>query len=231
MAKAPDHRVLTLAAIADRMLGDMAGHKTAERLHGEVMRLHAGAEALGAASAVRSPLETPEAHMKRIAGMAKKYDREITPMLNRAAATMQEGLKDIERRIGFKVDLRPSAFAEEIRAMFRTLDSKAKTDLLNELVDSNRGPELAAIIKAPAILTGIPDDRRAMYEQIIVTKHAPAEFAEKEKLEEIFSAVMTAQSVAEKFAKSMVDPAKLGEIERGEAEVAAAGAAFEQSLQ
>lgn len=227
----PHPRVKALAAIAERMLGDMEGNAAARRIHAEANRLRAGADALDRAAANRNPLDTPEAHIKKIATMARKLDQEITASINRAGAAFHDGMQDVQRRIDEKVDLKPDAFAAEIRATFRTLSAEEKGKLVKNLVDGNRGPELAAIVKAPSVLTGISDERRAAYEASIVGKHAAAEVQERERLNDVFDALSTATRTAIQFVTSLTDPGRVAAIERGEAAASAAGEAFNQSLQ
>lgn len=142
MAKVPHHRVRALAAVAERMVGEMGDHAVARQLQMQINRLRDGATALDDVRANRSPLETEGAHMVKVAGMSKKFDREITAVMNRLGEVWREGEKDVQRRIDDKVNLKPDAFAVEIRATFRTLNATDKAKLISELVDGNRGTEL-----------------------------------------------------------------------------------------
>lgn len=228
---APHPIVLALGAIADRMGRDMGDHSQSRQLLAEVNRLRGGADALDNVRASRSPLDTPAAHALKVGAMAKKFDREITAMLNRASQIMTAGAQDIQRRIDDKINLKPDAFAAEIRAAFRSLGSKAQGDLINKLIKEGRGPELAAIVRAPSVLTGISDEQRAAYEIAMVTTHAAQEYEEREKLEEVFDSAMAASRAAAGIAKSFTDPGELARIEREAAEANAAGEAFNNSLQ
>lgn len=230
----PDKRdpmVRAIEAISGMMIVGMEDHAAARSLQGEVNRMRLGAEALDNVNANRSPLDTPAAHAMKVAKMARKFNSEVTDSINRAGQTWRDGYGGIQRRIGEKVDLKPHPLADEIRTVFRGLDAKGKAALVNKLVDENRGPELAAIVTAPSILTNITDEQKAAYEKGIIAKHAAAELEEEQKLEEVFQAVFHAQGAASSFVRSLTDPAKLAEIERGEAAAIAAGAAFDQSMQ
>lgn len=231
MAKAPHHTVRALAAVAERLIGDMGDHVVARQMQNEITRLSKGAAALDSVFANRSPLETEGAHMVKVAGMARKFDREITAAMNRISEVYREGERDLQRRIDEKVNLKPDAFAEEIRAAFRSLDSRAKLKLLHELADANRGPELAAIVRAPVILTGIAEEHRARFEEAILAKHAPAELAERAGLASVFEEGFAATSIAAGAAKAFTDPGKLAQIEREAESASVASEAFNQSLQ
>ena len=225
------HSVRALQEIARRMIKGMEEHSTARRLQAELNRLALGAEALNNVAANRSPLDTPEAHALKVGRMSKKFDAEVSATINRAADIWREGRRDAERRIDEKVNLKPDAFAAEIRAAFRGMDSKARHKLISELVDGNRGPELAALVKAPTSLTGLPEQERAAYEKAIMARHASAELEELQQLDGLLESVTTVTFTAGKFARSLTDPAQLAQIERDAAEAEAAGAAFAQSLE
>jgi len=231
MAKHPDTAPRAIAAIAERMVRNMEKHPVALSLQGEVNRLRAGAEALDNLRMNRSPLDTPAAHTVKVAKAAKRLDSEITAMINRLGQITNAGLQDAQRRIDEKVNLKPDAFAQEIRAAFRALDAKGKASLIKELVDGNRGPEMAAIVRAPAMLTGITEEQRATYERMIVARHAGDELDEIGAINEISDAGLTAINTAARMAKRMTDPTELAAIERAAAEADAAGDSFNQSLQ
>lgn len=226
----PDHAARALQAIAARMTKGLPDHPTARALQSEVTRLANGATALDNARASRSPLDTAEAHALKVGKMSKAFDRSVTDTIARAGAAFRAGLQDAQRRIDQKVNLVPDAFAQEIRAAFRNMDGKAKAKLVNQLVEENRGPELAAIVKAPAILTGISEEQRASYEKMIISRHAGDELDEITNIEEVFSAVLTATETAGNLSKRFSDPVELAKIERADSAAKAAGDAFEQSL-
>jgi hypothetical protein len=203
---------------------------TARRIQQEVSRLHRGAEALDKVSANRSPLDTVEAHTKKVATIARKFDAEVTSSINRISDISRDGRKAVERRIDDKVNLKPDAFAGEIRATFRAMSGKDRMELLARLVKENRGPELAAIVKAPPILTGISEAQRARFESAIIGQHAPAELAEQAEIDASLEESFAATRYAGDYATSLVSPAKVAVIEAGEAAADAAVEAFVQTL-
>lgn len=228
------HTVRAIEALASRARKKaeaLGNNTTANRLLAEVNRLRSGAEALDNVRQRRSPLDTPEAHALKVGRLAKKFEAETLATLNRSLAILGEGLKDVGGRIDRKVNLTPDAFASEIRAAFRSLDREAKTDLLGRLVKENRGPELAAIVKAPGILTGISDQERQAYEKAIIAQNAPDELDEQQALQGVWEEALAANNAATQLAKAFVDPGKLAAIESADAAAAEAGAAFDQSMQ
>lgn len=226
-----DPMVKAIEAISNMMVEDLPDHPTAKQMQGMVNRLRSATEALDNVAVNRNPLDTSDAHSLKVAKMARKLNVEITASLNQSLQIWSAGYNDIQRRIDGKVDLKPSAFAAEIRATFRGLKTEDKADLLKELVDGNRGPELAAIVHAPALVAGLSDKEKAAYEQAIVGRHAAAEVDEMQKLDGVYQGAMAAHRAATDFARQLENPSKVAAIERGAEASNAAGAAFDQSLQ
>lgn len=231
MAKGHGHLVMALQAMSDGMISDMPDHSTARQLQAEVNRLRQGVAALNSVNTNRSPLDTEAAHALKVAKMARKLDTEITATTNRSAQIWAAGFSDAERRIGEKINLTPDAFASEIRVAFRGLNTNAQGELIRDLVEQNRGPELAAIVKAPSVLTGITDAQREAYGEAIVARHASAELDEQKALEDVFTVVRAATRASASFVKDLTNPRMIEEIERGANAAEAAGSAFDQSMQ
>lgn len=230
MTGSPNHRVRALAQIADR-LAAMDKNEASRRLHAELNRLRQGVEALEGVRTSRNPIETEAAHTKRVATLARRLDKDAVAAMNRAGQIIREGVNALQRRIDERVNLKPDAFAREIRARFCTMSRKDQVKLLGDLVKENRGPELAAIVKAPAILTGLSDSEHARYEQAILGMHAPNEMAELTELNEAFETSMLAAGLAGKYAEALSAPDKIAAIEQGEAAAIAAEASFNQAVQ
>ena len=231
MAGAVDPMVSAIGVIVDRMMNDIGDHAVARQIKAEADRLRRGAEALDNVRRNRSPLDTPEAHKLKVAKAARKYEAEIEAARTRAHEIYGRGIMEVDRRIVEKVDLKPTAFAQEIRTAFRELDSQAKTKLINQMVEENRGPELAAIVDAPSVLTGISDQQRSMYRQDIISKHAAAELDEQEKLGDVFNASLDAAKAARNLVKRLADPGELASIIHADGVANEARTAFDESLQ
>jgi hypothetical protein len=231
MAAAVDPMVSAIGAIVDRMTSNIGDHPAARQLKAEADRLRRGAEALDNVRRNRAPADTNEAHTLKVAKAARKYEAEVEAAVTRANQIWGSGITDVNRRIVEKVNLKADDFAKEIRTAFRELDSKTKVDRINQMVEENRGPELAANVDAPAILTGISDQQCAMYRQAIISKHAAAELEEQEKLEEVFGASLDAAKAAKGLVSRLADPGELAHIEHVDAVAKEASAAFHESLQ
>lgn len=219
-----------LGAIADRVAGQGEKSATVLRMQAETRRIQNGASALVRAQTSRSPLDTPEAHVKKIGTMARKFDQEALATFNRSTDFWRSGMADIARRIEEKINLKPDAFAAEIRAAYRGMKPQDRVGLIGRLIKENRGPELAALIKAPASLTGLSDLERSKYEAAMLSAHAPDELEERARLEEDLEATAAALRAAGDLAKSLTDPGELARIEMQVAASRAAGDEFNQAL-
>ena len=224
------HQVPAIAHIAKRLAESVGDNHHARVILSELNRIHGAAEALDRVRLNRSPLDTPEAHMKKVADMARKFDRETTAAINRMSTALREGTADLQRRVGDKVKLTPDRYEAEVRSVFRNMPDVDRLKFLAQLVDENRGPELAAIVKAPLSLTGIKEDIRSRFEEAIIAKHAPAEFDQLQSLGSVHSEALAVTNVASDFTKAITNPAELARIERGASEAADAGTAFDQAL-
>ena len=86
-------------------------------------------------------------------------------------------------------------------------------------------------MKAPTVLTGITDQQRAQFEQMILNRHAAEELKEREDLEEVHIAYMRAQSVAEGYTSKLTDPRRIAAIQARQDKAKAATDSFEKTLE
>ena len=225
-------RVPAFAHIAARILDGLPdnGHGATRRMHSEIVRLQNGAAALEKLAATRNPLDTSAAHEKRVATAGHKYSEEIKVSLQRLSGIVQVGAQDVELRIAQKVNLVPDGFAAEIRSAFRSMNTSERLKLLGELATDNRGSELAAIVKAPSILTGIDDALKEKYSQLIASTHAPDESQEYARLMDALEAGIVSTRLGDQVVEAYLDPASLASIESGESAARAADASFANAL-
>jgi hypothetical protein len=233
MAK-PDPRhpmIKAIEHIAGVITRDLPDHSAARQLQAEVNRLRLAGEALDNLNRNRSPLDTPAAHALKVGKRAKAFNSEVTNAMNRAGQIWGSARVAAERRIEEKIDLKPNAFAQEIRTAFRGLSSQKQLELLSEWIRDNKGPEMAAVIEAPSFLAGINDQMKADFKKAIISRHAAPELDEIEKLDEAWATFHAATKAAGDFAMGLTDPGTLSDIERRAADADAADEAFNQSLQ
>jgi hypothetical protein len=196
----------------------------------ELNQLVEGATALENLRAARNPTETDAAHIKRVASAAQKYAKEVEAVFERANKAVSAGLGAIEARIRAKTQLVPDAYAAEVRALYRGMSNAEKVKLLGELLDEKRGPEFAAIIKAPRSLTGMPEAQRQQFEAAFIAKHAAEELIDQQGLREALDTANIAVETARQIATAYDNPSTLAEIARAEAAAAAASKTFDATV-
>jgi hypothetical protein len=214
--------------IAKAPTGD--GHREHHEVVGEVRRLVDFAEALHTLRTTRDPTQTDAAHQKRVLTAAVKFAKEAETALARMNKSWATGHLNIDARIAAKVNLKPDAYAAEVRDLYRRMSSAEKAKFFTELVDEGRGAELAAIVKAPKAVTGMPDDQRQKYEAAFVARHAPEEVREQEALKDAFDTALVVHREARGLATAYSDSAKLAEIERAENAATAAQARIDAQV-
>jgi hypothetical protein len=225
--------VSAITLLSQRIPGDRPEHQVSRSMQGEINRLRMSAEALEKVSRSRSPLDTPAAHAIKVAKLARKLDAERVAAFQRLVKTWGEGREKLQHQIENKLNLKPDPeFANEIRTAFRALSNDEKAKFIEELVtDSKRGPEMAAILRAPSILTGISDEQKAAYELSFTTKHAGDLFDEQKYLDGAYENAIAAERATFDLVKAFTDPQQLAQIEREAAVSREAGEAFDRSLQ
>lgn len=219
-----------LNAIAQRLKErHSAAQGTREYIAGSVARLATMSEAMHKAYLTRNPTETEATHTKRTAQQAERLGKDVTASINRVSDVFRGGLAQLESRRNAKLKLIPDAYAAEIRAVYRSMSPQDRTALLRQLVEENRGPELAALTRAHRSLTGISEQHIEQYEAAFVSHNAPEEAAEEAALKEAFDDAMVAMNTAGRIANAYSNPKKLAEILSAEAAAQSAARAFESA--
>lgn len=221
-----------IEAIAQKITEDKPAHKNVAfiQLHKQALNIRDSVEAIGSIHKNPNPLETQEAHIKRVSKAAAQLATKVRETQVNIHHISQQGLRDVNERIRMKVNLESNGYAAEIRQAFRTMKPSEQIKMMKQLVDENRGPELAAIVNAPSILTGIDPEMQSRFADSIVSKHAAEEWEEKNALEKSMEAAFVASDVGKKVADEYGNPEKLAEIERLEAAAGKANADFSNSL-
>lgn len=220
-------QVSALAAILERV--GAVKHPVATEMRGDVARLHAAAAALDNVRNNRSPLDTEAAHALKLAKQARRFDPQITAVINAAMERHRSASDNLRKRIDEKVNFKIDPDdAREIRAVFRSMKHAERVEALEKLLKNGRGPELHAIVSGTELTTGIDDKMRLAFRDSYVAKHAAEEMAEREALQEDLDSLLAATRAAGDFVKELTDPGKLASIERADAEANAAGEAFDQ---
>lgn len=191
-------------------------HGSVLRALGVLKRLTPSIEQLIQTASDRYPNETPDAHEQRFYKNAEKLRKAREAVNADFDATVGREVSALQAQLDARVNLKPNEFAQEIRATFRNLKMGEKIDFLNELVAANEGPTLAAIIKAPKALTGLPKDMAANYVEIVYSKHAPDTWDEMRSLMQVVTTRMNILRTVDEAVAEYADPVRLAEIAKKE---------------
>ena len=196
------------------------------QLYLQLSHLSDGASALFNLARDRDPTITNGEHVKRVAKAADKYARETTAVINASIRHLNSGLEESDARIRAKTRLNPDAYAQETRAAFRAFSPTQQAATLSQLIAENRGPELAALVCVPGMLSGLTDKQRTDYEAAFIAKHALEEVELQSELRSAHEHVLVATKTGYQLAQEFVDPVVLAEIAKAENAANAAAAAF-----
>lgn len=230
-------RYLHRVAAQDTILGHMANNTLSNSRYGQAIvatatALRNATEAFGALAMSKDETITLAAHQKRVATAAAKLKAQAKLSNEKCQAALRDGLGDVASRVAAKVKLQPNEHAKEIREVFRRMATKDQLQLLNELAAANRGPELAAIIESPAILSGIAPEMQNVYREQIVYQHARPEHDEQKALLDALTPAFSIARVASEAADELaIGPNRLKQIEEGEAAANAAQTSFNEAVQ
>lgn len=203
------------------------GQTHARNIASTIQGLAVSAEALAKVYDSKSPTETEDAHHKKVVTAAKAFGGQAERVRDRLHEIVQAGMRDIEARSRAKTGLKANEYAGEIRAVIRNMPTDTKLALFNELAEEGRGAELAAVIDAPALLTGVTVEMQQRAKEVLETVHAKAETDERDKLSQVFAEAYDVVSMCANAARQLGDTERLADIEHGEAAAAAALDAFQ----
>ena len=190
------------------------------------------AAALHKLHAARNPNDTDATHFKRVSSAAAKVLHQIGIADSRAKVAKQAALADIDRRRNLTLNLKANSYAAEVRAAFRQMSQQDRTKYLSTLIDSvENGPELAALLCAPPITTGITEVMREQFEKAYADKHAAQEMAQERFIEDTFSHSVVVLETARELVSEYTDAQKLADITQREQEAAAAAQNFQAKVQ
>jgi len=88
--------------------------------------------------------------------------------------------------------------AAEIRNVFRALDAAAKSQFLSDAIRTRDAATVAAIVEAPAVLSGISEERVSQYREIYLDSYA--RIAPQHAVDEMQSVIDVSLEIADSMA-------------------------------
>jgi len=196
----------------------------------ETQRLNQAASALANMHENKNPLETSAAHFKKISIHAKRLENEIYNTENRLP-DIQIGLaNDIDKRINEKLNLSEDKYGEEFRETLRNMETKKRYSAIQKVIESGDSKCMAAIAKAPPILSGIDQEMHSRYIENYQTRYAPELINERNQFLETITDLSSMISSTKKLANAFLDPERLQNIEQDEQSAIEAESNFNQAF-
>ncbi len=221
--------ICTLAAEIAGKIGDKE-YKHARLLLTEGHRLERAIGGLNQMRHSKNPTETEAKHFKKVSQGAKRLNMEIEGAQQRINSYQQQGAADIENRISKRLGLKEDNYASEVRSALRGMDDKTKAAKINELINNGDGAAVAAITKAPAVLTGISQDMQNKYLEVFTNRHAPDLVQERDVLMSTIADTATILGTARRAAGDFTDPVRMQSIENAEMSAMEAESKFNSSF-
>lgn len=187
-------------------------------------------EALEAVAERRNPTETPEAHAIRVSRAAQKALSELEALAARADETRTMAARSLQDQIQARSKLHDGPRGQEIRAIFRQMDSEDRSKLMEAAIAGQDAETLGALLTAPAYLSGMDGEYQSRMRRHYEVQVAPEYH---EALEEMFAADDTAAAirrVARETATEAQNPEYVTKILADQAEAEKAQAALDGAL-
>jgi len=218
-----------LQVIADRMRERLNDRSTVEqrRIHSLADGLAFKVKALEDIAANRSPSETDAAHVKRLAQSAKRLEKAREEAEAKAHEIYSEASTSLTDQMNRAAGLIPSKYEAEIRQAVRGMSSEQRTDFMNQALKEGNSEVMAAVIDAPAVLSGINPELQGRYRESMWQSKAPELYKAMENTGDMFSEILTVTHNVGRAVQEGFDPAELGKIEAAEAAHADANRRFE----
>lgn len=195
---------------------------------GEVRRMLRGVTSLESLALNRNPKHTEEAHIADIAKASRRLKTEADAANERLNTIYRSKLIQLDNAINEKAGLTVGAeAAKEIRQALRSMPEKERMKELNKALQRGDGEVIKAISGASELLTGIPVDTAQRTVEALQRDKAGDLIAQRDALDESFSASLTVIKDVNLAVKEGFDPKQLREIEEAAERHAQSVHAFE----
>ena len=215
---------------AMRSIVDSMNSEANKSIVSHVKMIRNGVEAIDELAANRSPLDTEAAHFQKVSRNANNLRKKAEAAKKAVQESMRQSLIKLDENMVSKTNLIEGKYASEIRQVFKSLDHPERSKALNQAIANKESEVIAAVVKAPSILSGFSDDElsryRSDYEKLVVPEYVEQrdEILNTERLAAL--ALNSAISASNDY----IDLERADEIERLEGLSLAAENAFKESF-
>ncbi|MDZ4136682.1 MAG: hypothetical protein U1D06_13990, partial [Paracoccaceae bacterium] len=184
----------------------------------------------------RNPADTDAVHVKKAHDAGARLAKAAEATKTRANDLLSTHSQRISAALAERTGLRPAETLEgimaqsELRAVVRAMPASKRNEVLRDAVKAKDAKTLAALLTAPALVTGIDPnyagEMRTAYESAV----APELLDEMNMLIETDDALQAVMRTAETAARDTQDPAAVQAFIRAENAAQEAKAAFDSAF-
>ena len=196
----------------------------------QVVRVQHGVDAIDELSRNRNPMETDAAHFKKVSLHAKNLKLKAEKAKRDIQDSMRQSVIKLEEETTAKTNLIEGKYSNEIRAAYRSMENSERAKAINQAIVEKDAPTVAAIVKAPAVLTGFTNDELTRYQTEYKNLVAPDYMGKLEGILDNEQLASTALNSAISASNEYIDNERYNEVERLEGLSLAAEGAFRESF-
>jgi hypothetical protein len=164
----------------------------------------------------RSPMETKEKHMVRLAEESQNLKKASTKLVNQCGDSYNSGKATITMLMNERCKLSQPLSAQEIRSTFRNLSMEEKTKLLSSAIERGDSELISSVCLSNPFLSGLTEDMQQKYLMSYKAKVAPELVYQDKLLDEMMESVLAAADTASRAGDTGFDPDELQKIMEAE---------------
>jgi hypothetical protein len=187
-------------------------------------------EGLEALAAKRNPTETPEAHAIRVNKAASKVLSQVTELQAKANDIRTAAAQSIAQQIQTRTQLIDGRRGAEIRALFRGMEAKERSKVIEAAVANRDSETLGALFDAPAYLSGMDGEYQSRMRHHYEAQIAPDLHDALDEVLAVDSAVSTVRRVVSEAAQEALNPSYVDRILKDQADAERAQAGFDGTV-
>ena len=207
-----------LKKISERMRNSI-GETTpmaVRQLYSEVEMMTRQIAAIENMAANPSPHMTEDGHYTMVAREKDRLEKQLNKTLDRINAKFGESYISISDQRDKILGLKEDQFAQEYRTAFRNMTQEQKTTALTKAIKKQESSVIAALTKAPAMLSGLDENVQDRTLTQYYDQYAPQLTKQISELEAAASTSLIALRNARTAVKDGIDPKKLQDIQSRE---------------
>jgi broad specificity phosphatase PhoE len=215
--------------LADRLQGrDNNNHSV--RILTLIEKLERQASALDQVRAAKNPIDTAAAHARKVAKAAKRLRAESDRIDGLINEIVTIGYREIGELMEAQTGLVQGDYSAEIRASFRGMTEKQRSDTILTAMSEGNSEVIAAVSLSPAILSGLDPNVQERSVEAIRQMKCPELIEESDDLSEALQTASAAKELAGIMFSENYDHAEQTAIDQAELDAASAESELTESI-